>query len=333
MKNPLESLLNHLEGVAGERPDFEQADGIGDKLPLFLRERYSFYRGRMLGQKVLLALESSDWESGSPGEYGNQLERLRAELGEEVVLVLGAITSYARNRLVRAGVPFIVPGTQVFLPGRLVDLRERFPTDRSNPSGRLSAAAQLLLLCHLQKGGLAGLPLSEIAVTLGYTTPVISKAKDELEGAGLCEVKRAGRSLTLQFTEVKADLWQQALPRLGSPVRKTRWVRWENPGYPAVAAGLTALSKRTMIEDDRLPTFALASKVVTKNLEAGIFNGCRDAHEADLQLEVWVYNPVLLARDEMVDSLSLYLSLRDVADERVQGELDHMMEELKWSEG
>jgi len=303
---------------------------MGEKLPLFLRRRYSFYRGRLLGQKVLLAMESGDWESGSPGEYRSQADRLRTEFGEEVVFVLNSVTAYARNRLVQAGIPFIVPGTQVFLPDRLVDLRERFPGDRLHPAERLSAPAQLLLLYHLQHRPLDGLPLSEIAATLGYTTPVITKAKDELEGGDLCRVKRAGRSLMLQFPEVKTKLWRQALPRLGSPVRKTRWVRWKNPGHPAVAAGLTALSHRTMIEDDRLPTFALASKAVTRNLETGTFNGFRDAREADLRLEAWTYNPLLLAENDMVDPLSLYLSMRDSAGERVQGELGHMMEGLGW---
>lgn len=332
MKNQIENILSHLEGVAGERPDFEHALGIGDKLPLFLRDRYAFYRGRLLGQKMLLAVESGDWESGSPGEYAQHLERLRTELGEEVVLVLGAITSYVRNRLVHAGVPFIVPGTQVFLPGRMVDLRERFPADRLNTSARLSAPAQLLIVYHLQRHPLDKLPLSEIATTLGYTTPVITKAKDELEGGKLCHVKRAGRALTLQFAEKKNDLWREAMPRLGSPVRKSRWVGWENPGPPAVVAGLTALSRRSMIEDDRLPTYALASKELTKHLETGTFHACRDAHEADLQLEAWIYNPLLLAENNIVDPLSLYLSLRDSADERVQGELNHMMEALGWSE-
>jgi hypothetical protein len=36
-----------------------------------------------------------------------------------------------RKRLVREGVPFIVPGAQMFLPMLMVDLRERFSKAKS----------------------------------------------------------------------------------------------------------------------------------------------------------------------------------------------------------
>lgn len=52
--------------------------------------------------------------------------------------------------------------------------------------------------------------------------------------------------------------------------------------------------------------------------------------EADLEVEVWTYKPSLLSEGPAVDQLSLYLSLRDDTDERVQSALDEMMRGVTW---
>src|SRR5690606_18821507 len=115
--------------------------------------------------------------------------------------------------------------------------------------------------------------LRGIAEKVGYSAMNLSRAKDELEAADLCQTGRQGRSVVLEFPGRGAALWEKALPLLSSPVRKSHWVAWENVGYPAVPAGLTALSRRTMIEDDRIPTYALPQENYRQNLERGLFHG------------------------------------------------------------
>ena len=46
-----------------------------------------------------------------------------------------------------------------------------------------------------------------------------------------------------------------------------------------------------------------------------------------LQLELWSYDPQILARKKLVGILPLVLSLKDSPDERVQIELDEVLEE------
>jgi hypothetical protein len=117
---------------------------------------------------------------------------------------------------------------------------------------------------------------------------------------------------------------------LSSPVKKTRWVQWAKPAEPALLAGMSALSLRTMISADRLPTYALPLAVFQDLLERGVCAGCHDAENATARIEVWSYNPHLLGDDRMVDPLSLYLSLRNSSDERVQQQLEQLMREIKW---
>lgn len=328
MPSLAQRLLDHLETVSGDRPDL--VDETNDSLPLFLRQRYQIRSGHFFGSHYLLALEQDHWEAGSPGEYESHVEALRQHLQQSVVLVLPTLPSYARNRMVRMGLPFIVPGSQLFLPRVMMDLRERFPQPRPERGKPLTPAAQCLILYHLQRHSLEELPLRLIAEKIGYSPIMLTKVNRELEAAALCETARQGRALSLSFKLNGRALWEQAQPHLSSPVKKTHWLRWENAGYPALAAGLTALSQRTDISDDRLPTFALPGNTFQANLERGIFHRCHGPEDANLRLEAWSYNPLLLGSGTSVDPLSLYLSLRDSPDDRVQQQLAKLIDQVKW---
>ena len=324
-------LAGYLESLTGEAPDLQRfSEERAGTLPLFLRERYRLYEVRLFGRKCLLALETPDWEAGSPSEYGAQAKSLQTMLGEPVAIVIPVIASYARNRLVRSAVPFIVPGSQMFLPFLMVDLRERYTPPPPAQGKCLTPAAQSIVLFHLQRERLDDLPLKDIAGRVGYSAMMVSRAKDELEAADLCESERRGRSMVLRFRNRGNALWSQAEPLLSSPVRKAHWVRWPTPGYPALVAGITALSHRTLIEEDPRPTYALPEATFRTNLERGLFHGCPDPSEADVLLEAWTYNPLLLGDNKEVDPLSLYLSLRDTPDERVRQQLQPLLEQVPW---
>ncbi len=324
----IDQLKSYLETLSGVSPHLQPL--VVSQLPLFIRNRFSFYSVELFGKPWCLAQEDESWDIGSPGEYEKQAEILRPHLKAPVVFVLAALPSNARNRMVQKGIPFIVPGTQAFLPAALVDLRERFPRPSQKGRSSLSPTAQLTLLYHLEKEPLNGLPLNSIAEKMHCSAMMLSKVKDELEETGLCEVERDGRSMTLKFPAAKRALWNLAQNRLTSPVKKTRWVKWKTPGYPALLAGISALSRRTMLADDRIPTYALGPKMLESWLEQGTMIGCPDAEQATAKIEVWSYEPKLLGDNEAVDPLSLYLSLRDSPDDRIQQQLERLIDQVSW---
>ncbi|PTY02768.1 hypothetical protein DB346_08315 [Verrucomicrobia bacterium LW23] len=317
--------METLSGVCPQLRPLEVA-----QLPLFLRNRFSFYSAELFGKRWCLAQEDESWDTGSPGEYEKQAEVLRPHLKAPVVFVLSALASNARNRMVQKGIPFIVPGTQAFLPSALVDLRERFPKSTGKGRTSLSPTAQLAVLYHLEREPLNSIPLKSIAAKLHCSAMMISKVKDELEETGICEVERNGRSMVLKFPAANRDLWDLAKDNLTSPVKKVRWVQWQTPGYPALLSGISALSRRTMLGEDRLPTYAFGPEMLESFIDQGIMTECRDADQATAKMEVWAYEPKLLGDNEVVDPLSLYLSLRYNADERVQQQLEQLIEEVQW---
>lgn len=329
VKRLLTNLAEYLEKLTGREVQLESVQA--GKLPLFLRERFTLRRTEIFGRNFLLALDSLGEEAPSVATYANLAELLTSHLGEPAVLVLPALAPHTRQGLIRLGRPFIVPGSQTFLPTALIDLRERQPAPRLPVPKSLSPAAQSVLLYHLERETIHHQPLQKIAETVGYSPNMLAKVKRELEAAELCEPIRDGRVVLLRFRFERRELWEKALPWLASPVRATHWVRWNQPPPGLPLAGITALSRMTMMADERLPVHAVSHIDHRAAIEQGTYVICTDRLEATARLEVWNYSPTLLTiRPDTVDPLSLYLTLKDDPNERIQDQLETLIEQFPW---
>lgn len=322
MAETLETALKrYLTSIAGDLPWLEPVDQAQTSgLPVFLRGRYQLLRADLFGRKCYLALELTRQADRSPSEYAHDLISLKRFLAGDVILVISKLTSYVRNRLLRQHVPFIVPGTQMFLPMLMIDLRERYPKARTE-SEKLTPIAQLIIIYQLIREDLTDVPLRQIASRLRYSAMALSQAQDELQNAKLCEVVRSGRALSIRFRWRGKELWNHATPLLSSPAKRTQWIRWGRKRPHAAVAGLSAMAHYTMLADEPIPTYAMHGKAVLDALETGDIVGCPSRDDAEARMEAWTYDPFILASENIVDQCSLYLTLRQSADERVQKEL------------
>jgi hypothetical protein len=57
-----------------------------------------------------------------------------------------------------------------------------------------------------------------------------------------------------------------------------------------------------------------------------------DTKFGDVRIEIWRYNPQLLTDTDIADPLSVYFSLKENQDERIQIELEHLINEKSWLE-
>jgi hypothetical protein len=238
------------------------------------------------------------------------------------------LPSYVRNRLVQEGIPFIVPGAQMFLPMLMIDLRERFSKAESRIQDKLSPVSQLVVIYQILREPVARTPLGQLGEKLAYSPQAMSHAQEELQTASLCEVRRAGKTIFLEFALRGKALWERAEPVMMSPVRRTQWVRWGQPRARAVAAGTTALSRLSMLAEDSFETYCMRDREVVAALERGELFGCGGREGADACMESWKYDPWVVAENGSADPCSLYLSLRRAGDERVQKEIRSLIERL-----
>jgi hypothetical protein len=89
---------------------------------------------------------------------------------------------------------------------------------------------------------------------------------------------------------------------------------------------MSALSEYTMIAPDSIPAYACTLEESRNNKVCMPVGYEGDARSI---LQVWRYNPRICGGGK-VDRLSLYLSLRDNRDPRVQAELVTLLEGMSW---
>jgi hypothetical protein len=321
------SLVDYIELVTGLKPKLRMAPPAS-ALPLFLREQFEFAEVELFGRRVLLAVERTPPDELSASEYARNAGMMRQGFGQDAVLVMAKLPSYVRNRLVREGVPFIVPGAQMFLPMLMIDLRERFSKAVSRIPDKLSPVSQLVVIYQILREPVAHIPLAQLGERLAYSPQAMSFAQEELQEAKLCDARREGRMVLLDFELRGKALWEKAESLMASPVRRTQWVRWGQPRARAVTSGITALSRLSMLAEEPVATYAMRDRELGAALEKGELLRCSGREEADARMESWKYDPWVVAENGVADPCSLYLSLRRSGDERVQKEIAFLIERL-----
>ncbi len=327
------AAARHVEDTLHVSVDLEEWAESGD-IPRFLSAKYGFRRATLSGVQMLWLIAE---HPVTPAVMRKHLMQLAAVWPGPMAAVFSELPWYHRQRLVQAGLAFVVPGAQVYLPSLGIDLRDR---TRAVPQERehLRPSAQLLLLWLLQ------MPLDEVhtstaaAERLGFTRMTASRAISELRGTGAIEVGMTDRTRTFRLAQPPADVWQAMRDRLTDPVARRIPQLDTVDADEAVLAGLSALAEYTNLSGPRIPIIAMRAAEVAaidgRNFAvADKSPPYGDADES--HIEVWSYDPRLLAGGNdagmaVVDRLSLYLSLRDDPDERVQQALDQMLGEVGW---
>lgn len=278
---------------------------ITTSLPLYFQTRFSFYQCELLGQKLLLLVPQDSSRVETPGAVKKVIQGLEDTWDGEVVFVCDSMAAYVRQRFIGQKISFTVPGNQMYLPLFGMDLREHMRRVRLPEVKKFSPAAQVVMLFALYNWKVDGFTPTFLAQKLGYSTMTLSRVFSEFQSCGIGEVKKEGRKRILCFTQERGTVWERALPLMKSPVKQR--VEVELKGQEDVAvAGLSALSRYGMSISLDTPVFAVGKKE-WKPLGLRSFNPVTHNHPA--QVEIWHYSPFLFVRKNVVDPLSLYLSL------------------------
>lgn len=297
-------------------------------LPAFLGRAYTFYETRIFGRHCILAARFD--EIGTPVDIAKHIGIVHKATDAIVVFATPAISAYNRSRLIGQGVPFVVPGNQLYMPDLAIDLREHFRAYRQREADGITPAGQVVLFHRLLHADSDLTTPSLLARRLNYSAMSIGRAFDDLAIHGLAETVKHGKERHIHFKVEGQRLLEAAKPLLRSPVRALKFVRGNVIGSPLLEAGETALARLTDLARPRIDTFAVAaSNWKTLSHTHGLIEV--DRHEAECVIETWSYDPAALSDKDFVDALSLYAQFHDHGDERVAMAAEQLLEEgLPW---
>jgi hypothetical protein len=296
------------------------------RLPYFLKETYNYWTWKLF-DKPLVFIEKKVNETLTPDQYKKHIETIEKVLMRTVIIIIPNIETYNRNRLIQKRVSFIIPGKQTFIPNLFIDLKDYLKPEQL-PKGHLQPAAQVLLLYHLQINSLQQSNYKKLAEILNYSYLTITRAVENLLSFELCRVTDTKeKELILEFD--KKGLWEKALPLLTSPVKKAVFVNDLIPNEYLFKSNISALSYYTEISNDSKDYFAIYHEDFKELHKNGIIKMFSE-YDGTNYIELWKYNPKILSKNRFVDPLSLYLFFKDNKDQRIEIELEKLINKILW---
>ena len=269
------------------------------------------------GQVMLLLVAKGEMD------YTNVQRRKISERIESIkhipaVFYFDNLLTYERDRLVEQGVYFIVADKFAFVPTLIIN---RLST-KSEIKELFYPSTQYILFYHLQIESLDGLSLKELEDKVPYKYKTIAKSIKQLEALGLVSLE-GSRNKKLVFELSWKELWDKASTNLIDPIKS---IEYTSDVFPeGDIGGISALSHYSMLAPEDVPTRVLTAEWVREHKYS-----IPELHsfEDTQRIEIWKYPPS--GTSGYVDKLSLFLTLKDDNDPRVEKEIAIMMNKIKW---
>lgn len=289
-------------------------------LPFYLSDGYDFQKVEIEGCFCIFI--SSKKELPTLPALKKQIQRIQKAEALPVVVCVKSMSTFRRKNMIKNKIPFIIEGKQAYLPFMGTFLQKHTEEGRMIPE-KFQISSQVLLLMYLYQKK-EELYLADAVKRLPYSAMTITRAAKQLVASGLFCVKKEGVNKILFSNDSKQNLYEHSKEFLNSPVMKTGYVYKTELGKTALLTGASALSAKTMLSGGILLEYAIDKKDIrAEELNQELI----DPHE-QVKIEVWKYPPYLFGTSSSVDPISLALSLRNEKDERIEGAVEEILEQL-----
>lgn len=313
-------LISYLADYLGEVIALEGLLSAERKQVGWLVNFYVLKAAMIRGKRHILAFAKSGVRY-TPVAVAKQMSKGVDALGLPFVFIPMESAPHDIKRLIAANVSFVMPGVGMFLPdcGLSISRVSQPKVVRET----FSVSAQLLVIGYILKKWNGEITLADAVNRTGFSRASIVHAFQEIEhfGAGERLRNEDGRSKAIKLKSAK-DIWGECRAYFFNPCKRTVGVE-ERP-ESAVLAGVDALAQMSDLNEDMPTCFAMPLKEYRAMGEHGF-----SARTARYQLQLWHYPPTAIGGDS-VDAVSLFLTLQNDKDDRVQIELDKLQDEFKW---
>lgn len=283
---------------------------------------FRFYKAEFNQHNLCVAESTDTARSYTPRQYRHTATLVERILKIPVAFQLPSAPSYMRSRLIEQGVYFILSDQYVFLPGLLINERMKRTNNLEQP---LSPVGQYILLYYLLHKEIENFTIGEIQLRTPYSYLAVSRAISELEDKQLFHIHKDWKTKWISSPVTRKELWESAKPHLSSPVKRIIYTDQIEKGL-FYTGGISALSHYSFLNPDDQQTLVIWEKDLKPNENS--YAEWR-ASDSNFKIEVWKYSPQMdLQQDEYVDKLSLYLSLVNENDPRVEKELETLINEI-----
>lgn len=289
-----------------------------NKLPLFMIDKYDIKKVKIGNiDTIFLFVKSSLDSIPVLKKHISKIQKLECL---PVVFVLKSNIRTFIEYLIQEGISFIVPYKQIYLPFMGMMLKDNY---NFTDNDKFLPSTQVVLFYYFYKQE-KKLYIKEIIKYTGFSGMTITRAIRQLEQTGYFFLEKAGTQKILCSKYSPKELYEQLSSYLISPVRKIKYVSSiEIDKKSLCLSGLSALSSMTMINPDLVECFAVKDNLSKWKGSDILLNPLNQ-----VKIEIWKYSPFILAKDNIVDPLSLIMTLKNENDEHIQEAVESLLKKV-----
>lgn len=316
--------INEMFGTSFQIQEMERIVG----LPVYMSARRTFYDAVDGDIRFVLVRVAEEERFGSVA-LSKQQEMLEEHLHVPVAFWFKSVTRTQREALMRRHISFVADGDQLYMPFLGIALHNRRKVQPNVQVDHMMPVTQSLFLYMLYECKGREVIKMQAAADLGVTRMSITRAARQLEAMGIIVQEMRGKECYMWTERTGHELFLQAREYLINPIQRSVIVERSDALHDLPMAGESALAARTMLGAPQVPCVAIykaSGKDLALTAQEEQWSDGKDV----IRVEAWRYDPERFAGAGVVDPVSLYMSLVDCTDERVQGALEDMMEGYAW---
>jgi len=312
--------MDYIATTLGLKVAYMPWNFTGD-MPYFITDRYEIQKVTLGPTQALVLKLKAEFPTVSTLQ--KHIARIQKSEHFPVLIELETVSKYRRDTLIKAGIPFVVPGKQLYLPFLGAVLNERCDPEVGSAE-KLLPSAQAIFFYYLYSKQ-DNIYISNAVRDLQYSAMSVSRASRQLVQTGLFEERKKGVRKLLIARYNRKEMFRRMHPKLIDPVKRRIYVDLDKTSVQFPLSGYSAMAHYSMLNEPALVCYA-ADVSAKLTGEATLADA---EHQA--QVEIWKYDPAVLSKGNVVDPLSLIMSLQNKPDERTEETIEELLEKF-WEE-
>jgi DNA-binding MarR family transcriptional regulator len=290
-----------------------------------MNSRYAFWQLDLLGKTYLLANPSDQFTVKGLARH---FEEIEVRTDNPVILYTETLSPYSKRKLISERIPFLLFDKQFFLPMLALNINAK--SDAVFAKRDILTPAAHAVFLYLLYAESSKVTQQELQEKLSLSAISVSRVVKELRSLDLIEVQPGGKTNRKRdvWAPDKRELYHNGMKYFGRAVKQTICCKGE-PKRKLLLSGLSALSKRSMINPPKRESFVLYSRTLKSldlcQISEEEFFDSAGAYSVDLLN----YDPTHLAFDGIADPVTMMLTLHE-RDERIDTELNNYMKGFEW---
>ena len=294
-----------------------------NRIPIYITNLFNVQKVNINGNSCLMLIPKE--ELPDVQLLKKIIDRLQTIEDLPIFLKLTQISYYRKINLLSYKIPFILLDKLAYLPFMGTYLTQ-YNNDLLYDSNKFTRSSQLLFIWILYQKT-EKYYISDAASFLGFSNMTLTRAYRTLVSTGLFTEKKDGRKIYLITNYPKKELFEKAKKYFQSPIVKRGYIKKDNK-LNMVLSGESLLSKYTFLNEPKISEFAIdQASIDTSLISRDLIDSTRQ-----VKIELWNYDPLLFSKNhKTIDKISLVISLLDNKDERVEIELEKLLDTV-WEE-